>query len=321
MALDVQRFLDDLTTRSAAAYVAAVRAMMTAVAMRDRIAMRAARTDLEAIIMETMGVAEVLGASQTLKKAAAVLGKEGAAFTREAPALVLFAEAPTQTLIPRVTLSEAVTDLVERTPRTIRRAAERTAARIAQLYQEGRVVAFVNSAERAVTERVQGLLSEAIAEGIPEAEAGSLIRMGVREVAVRTKDWTEGYARMAFRTNVNTAVTAGRFRQAQDPDVKKVVPAFRFDAIMDGDERDNHGDGDGKIMLVDNPEWNKRAPPLGYNCRCQVTYVTLPQLRRMGRVNADGSIREDRPPSSWKADAGFRHGGRPDLFIVEGARA
>ncbi len=36
----------------------------------------------------------------------------------------------------------------------------------------------------------------------------------------------------------------------------------------------------------------------------------------MGRVTSTGSIREDRVPASAHPDRGFRHGGRPDLFIV-----
>ncbi|MGB0889437.1 MAG: phage minor head protein [Solirubrobacterales bacterium] len=141
--------------------------------------------------------------------------------------------------------------------------------------------------------------------------------MGVDEIRQKTKAWSESYARMAFRTNLNTAVTAGRFRQAQDEDIKAVIPCFRFDALIDSGTRDNHRAADGFIAKVDNALWRHIAPPLGYSCRCQVSLVSKPQLRRMGRLRPDGSIQEDRLPPGAHADKNFRHGGRPDLFVTE----
>ena len=314
--LDVDRFLEDVSGRFARSYTETLRDMLVAVAMRNKPKLSAARKRLGQIISETMGVSEVLGATTTFRRAAKLIESEGLALKADVAHLLAFAEASSQSILPRVTLTEAVQDMIDRSPVTIRRAAERTGQRIAQLYGEGRVVAFVRSAEDAVTERVKSLITEAMREGIPEATTGRLIRMGVEEVSKRTGEWTEGYARMAFRTNVNTAVTAGRFRAAQDQDIKQIMPAFRFDAVGDHDTRDNHNAGDEKIMRVDNLAWNKVAPPLGFNCRCQVIQVGLPELRRMGRINADGSVREDKPPAAWRADQGFRHGGRPDLFMV-----
>jgi hypothetical protein len=66
-------------------------------------------------------------------------------------------------------------------------------------------------------------------------------------------------------------------------------------------------------MSVNNPEWRKIAPPLGYNCRCQVVHVTRDELERMGRIRKDGTVIEGKVPAGAFADPGFRHGGRPDL--------
>lgn len=316
MTLDTDRFLEDLSGRHARLYTANLQDMLVAIATKNRIALAAARSSLEGVIRETMGTAEVLGASLTLRRAAAFIREDGHAFRRDAHSLMVFADSPTQTVLPHVTFEEAVQDLIDRTPSTIRRAAERTAQRISRLYSEGRVVAFVHSAEQAVTERVQSLITEAIREGIPEARVGNLIRMGVDRIRIQTEAWTEGYAKMAFRTNFNTAVTAGRFRQVRDQDIKAVIPAFRFDAVGDDDTRDNHDAADGLIFRIDNPIWNRLAPPLGYNCRCQVSNMSMPMLRRMGRITPNGDIHEDRPPHLARPDEGFRHGGRPDLFIL-----
>lgn len=320
---DVDKYLEDLTGRHARFYTAAVHEMVVAMAMGNKPAAHDARVRLEEVITETMGIGEILGATSALQRTAALI--------REVPEaapiklggddryLFNFAQEKSQTLLPRVTFDEAVLDMVDRAPVTIRRAADRTAKRISQLYGEGRVVAFARSAEAAVTDRVQSLIAEAIREGVPEATTGRLIRLGVDEVSKRTAAWSEGYARMAFRTNLNTAATAGRFRQAQDPDVRRVIPAFRFDSVGDSDTRHNHDLIDGLIFSVRNTVWNKIAPPLGYNCRCQVSFVGLPELRRMGRIDDSGNVIESILPSAAGPDDGFRHGGRPDLFIVGAA--
>jgi SPP1 gp7 family putative phage head morphogenesis protein len=141
--------------------------------------------------------------------------------------------------------------------------------------------------------------------------------MAVDEVAKQSAPWSEGYARMAFRTNINTAITAGRFRQVQDPDIREVVPAFRYDAVGDRDTRDNHRAANGLIMAVDNPAWGQIAPPLGHNCRCSLSLVSVPMLRRMGRIDRAGRVQSDRVPAGAHPDPGFRHGGRPDLMVNE----
>lgn len=324
MNISADRFLEDLTGKHARFYTAQVQEMAVAMAMGNKPAVADARKRLETVITETMGIGEVLGATSALQIAARVLREESlttaAPLNLEGRYLHNFANEKAQTLLPRVTFNEAAQDMVDRAPVTIKRAAERTAQRISQLYGEGRVVAFARSAEAAVTERVQSLIEQAIREGIPEAATGRLIRLGVDEVAKRTKPWSEAYARMSFRTNLNTAVTAGRFRQAQDPDVRKAIPAMRFDSVGDSDTRHNHDAADGLIFRVDNTVWNKIAPPLGYNCRCQVVFVGLPELRRMRRIDDSGNVIESRLPSAARPDDGFRHGGRPDLFIVGGVR-
>lgn len=323
--IDPQKFLTDLSGRYAKDYARAVSDMLIAMARDNGQAFEAARNRLGNIIRETKGVAEILGASITLREAArANITFEPISPTRMRPrctasnlASIVYANSATQTILPSVTFEEALEDFVSRSPVTIKEAAQRTARKIAELYSKEHVVAFAKSAEEAVTDQVNKLITRSMREGIAENDAGRIIRLGVDEVRERTGPWSEGYARMAFRTNVNTAVTAGRFRQAQDPDIKAVLPAFRFDAVNDSDTRDNHAAADGLVMTIDNPAWQTISPPLGYNCRCQVTLLGLPVLRRMGRVNPDGSIREDRPPSNAGPDEGFRSG-RPDLMQVTG---
>lgn len=312
--IDASRFLQDLTGRYAKPYRDALQQLLAHTARGAIEPAKAARAELESVVRETMGAAEVLGARLVLWQASRV---QSGAFRADTDGMLAFeAGAP---LIPSVTFAEAVEELATRAPVTLRDAAERTARRIAELYSKGRVLAFARAAEEAVTQRVAKLITDAVADGITELEAGRFIAMEANEIQARTSDWTDAYARMAFRTNVNTAVTAGRFRQAQDQDVRAVIPAFRFDAVDDSDTRDNHAAADGIILRVDNPAWNRIAPPLAWNCRCQVSIATAPQLRRAGRLRADGTVIESAVPAGAFPDAGFRHGGRPDLFINGGA--
>jgi len=322
--IDPGKILEDLTGRHAALYVDRVQDLLVALVTNNRPAAADARAALAKLTAETMGVGEVLGASLMLRAAAGMPELQAAAqqrfpradFARLRGELLRFEAEPSQNILPRVTLTEALQDLIDRTPVTIRRAAERTAQRIAELYTEDRVVAFVRAAEASVTRTAQDYLARAFREGLGETAAGRGLALAVNEIRKRSADWSASYGRMVFRTNVNTAVTAGRFRQARDPDIKAVVPAFRFDAVGDGDTRDNHGAADGIILSVDNPEWARIAPPLGYNCRCQVSHVTRVELQLAGRIGRDGRVIESRVPSSAFPDAGFRHGGRPDLFLT-----
>jgi len=325
--VDTDRILTDVTGRYARSYQDAVSDLLYAIATGDRVAAFSARERIQEVVTETMGIGEIVGAVQTLQHAARLDVSD--AFRDHDPFVVNFAEAPTQSVLPRVTFEQAVADMVERTPVTIRSAAERTAQRIAQLYGEDHVVAFARSAEDAVTRRAQSLIEEVLREGsirgpdggrlVGETRIGEGIKLSVRDVSKRTGAWTEAYSRMAFRTNFGTAVSAGRFRQASDPAIRKVIPAFAFVAVGDSDTRDNHAAADGLIFRVDNPVWNQIAPPLGYHCRCSVRYVSIVELRRAGRVDADGSIREDRLPMAAHPDSGFRHSGRPDLFMTGAA--
>lgn len=301
MNLDTQRFLEDVTGRYARSYQAAVSDLLVAIAMKDRPAAREARLRLGRVIAETMGVGEVLGASITLRAAADVMTTDrgmAARLRANYGAVAHFAGLPAQTIIPRVTFDEAVRDMVQRVPVTLRNPAERTAQRIAQLYGEGNFVAFVRSAEDAVTDRVRDLIAQAIKDGIPEASMGRLIRMGVDKVRQVTEPWTDAYAKMAFRTNLNTATTAGRFRQVRDPEIREIIPGMQYMAVGDSDTRPNHMAADGVTLAVDDRRWAKLAPPLGYSC-------FLPGTRVAGAIRAGSKAMYSGPAVKVQTQSGL----------------
>lgn len=316
--LDTSRFLEDLTAYRVRNYTEALDALLFATIRGNRAQQRDARDRLADVIRETMGACEVLGATIMLRRAAAWLPDSSNFAARDKHHLLVFAETPTQTVLPRVTFAEAVQDMVERTPVTLQPAALRTSLRISELYAQGDVIAFVRSAEQAVTERVQSLYVKALSEGWTEAQIGKLTPKVVDYVRKETGPWTEAYSRMAFRTNANTAITAGRFRQAQDQDIQQVIPAFQFQSAGDSDVRGNHKACDGRIYVTGNAIWHKIAPPLGYNCRCDAVEMGRPLLKRMSRIRPDGSVIESSttlPAGAGPDGAPFLHAGRPDLFM------
>ncbi len=299
--------LENVTGRYARTYTAAVRDLLVARILDNCSAARDALDWMERITTETMGVAEVLGAAATLRAVARTLGPTGETMRADRDAMLTFAELPDQTILPRVTLTEALQDLVDRTPVTLRNTASRVSQQIAKLYSSKHVVAFAKSIEQTVTEQAQRFLASAFKRGLSESTAGKGLAKAVDQVRKQTKAWSEGYSRMVFRTNFNTATTAGRFRATQDPAIRQVIPAFMFESIGDADTRDNHDAADGIILRVDNPAWAKIAPPLGYNCRCLIRHVSRAELESTGRIGPKGGVRESRIPRGAFPDPGFRH--------------
>lgn len=305
----IGKLLEDLTGRPAAMHAEAIGKLTVAKVRGDAVAARAAREQLEEVTRDTMGAAEVLGARATLDAVAA-------ASTQMAQEMPPIQFGKDQSVLPRVTFEEGLEELATRVPKTIRNAAARTSQAIAKLYSEGRHIAFVRSAEQSVTKAAQQFLNRAMAEGMTENAAGRGLSMAVESVREITKPWSEAYSRLCYRNNLNTAVTAGKFRQAQDPDIRAILPAFRFDAVGDVDTRHNHAVADGLVMSVDDQRWSQLAPPLGHNCRCQIIAVDAGTLDDQGLLERDGTLRRMSIPFAARPDEGFRHGGRPDLLGV-----
>ena len=314
MRFDVGQFLDDITEKSAIHYVNAINEMSAGALVGNATVLRAGRLQLQEVMRESVGTAEILGATITLQKTAAALSGRGplpfgrAALRGDRSRMIAFAGTTVQTVMPHNTFTEAIEALVDRTPVTIRAAAERTALTIAKLYGEASkpIIAFACAAEASVTKHAQATIADMIRSGSSEVDAGARLAKDINAMRKRSRKWSASYSRMVFRTNVNTGATAGRFRQARDPDIAEVIPGFRFDAILDGDTRPNHAAADGITMKTKDPRWGRLASPLGWNCRCDLVEVVI-----FDNVTWTRTI-----PAGAHPDAGFRHGGRPDLFLA-----
>jgi len=208
---DVGEFLDDVTDKSAVHYVDAINDLHAAVMVGNRPEARASRLRLQEVIRETVGTAEILGATVTLQKTAAVLGGHGVTLARDRSRMIAFGKTTIQTVMPHNTFAAAIEALVDRTPVTIRAAAERTALAIAKLYGSATkpIIAFARAAEASVTKHAQATLAELIRSGSGEVDAGTRLAKDINAMRKRSRKWSASYSRMVFRTNVNTGATAG----------------------------------------------------------------------------------------------------------------
>ena len=144
------------------------------------------------------------------------------------------------------------------------------------------------------TERVQGVIAQAMLEGHDRREAVSRIR--------EDEGWSHGYAQTVFRTNVMRAYSDGTRRIAQQPELEGLVAAFRFRATLDSNVRINHRNAHGFAARPNDPAWNELTPPLGFNCRCSIR----PMMRGEARRAFGGDVPLNIPvPQGAGPDPGF----------------
>lgn len=172
-------------------------------------------------------------------------------------------------IIPNIPFQEAIDDLVSRMP-----ALASSAAEVNEVYRTEHSFALAKSADLNLTERIQKIIAAAMKEGKPVTTASELIS--------RVGDWSYSYADIVYRTNLNTSYHAGQFQIMKSPEVKEILPAFRFVAVGDSDTRPNHLAMDGVVASVDDSIWQRLSPPLGYQCRCTLVTVDAITLKRMG---------------------------------------
>jgi hypothetical protein len=241
------------------------------------------------------GVAEAIGQTMTI---ANLYGRRRVWLEVDAAESRSFAHSP---IVPKVAFAEAVADIIRREARLATSAAD-----IARIYQEGGF-ALAESADIALTRRIQEIVAQSIARGTPELSAAALVR--------EAGDFTAAYADTVYRTNLSTAYTAGRFEQARDPDVQRAMPAMERTSVRDSavrrgrpeDHGENHLAADGLVAATDDVIWEGYRPPSGFRCRCAVRLVSVAELRRRGLMDGDRVVRFEPPGlSAFRAHPSFQ---------------
>ena len=138
---------------------------------------------------------------------------------------------------------------------------------------------------------------------------------------MKVKGWTgENPYRLEtiFRTNMQSAYQAGRYKQMTDPDVVDERPYWMYVAVKDNGTRPSHRALDGVVRRYDDPFWDEWYPPNGFNCRCKVIPLSAEAAARRGVKIQSGDLprtidKETGEILQMRPDKGFDHNvGRTD---------
>lgn len=129
-----------------------------------------------------------------------------------------------------------------------------------------------------------------------------------KKILAKIAPFSEAYAETVYRTNLATAYTAGRFRQAQDPDVEAITPAFEYTPVGDSSTRHNHLAARGLLASIKDGIWDRFSPPMGFNCRCDLRLVDRFELESRRLLLRNGQVKRYVPSGFGEAhpDKGFR---------------
>jgi SPP1 gp7 family putative phage head morphogenesis protein len=86
--------------------------------------------------------------------------------------------------------------------------------------------------------------------------------------------------RNIYRTNLQTAYMAGRYKQQLDDIARR--PYWQYVAVLDARTRPAHRAMHGKVFRADDPFWDSFYPPNGWGCRCRVRALNERRLEAQG---------------------------------------
>ncbi|EAS2078083.1 phage head morphogenesis protein [Salmonella enterica] len=124
-----------------------------------------------------------------------------------------------------------------------------------------------------------------------------------------------------FRTNMQSAYMAGRWRQQME--TVGTHPYLQYVAVMDMRTRPSHAALNGRIFRYDDPGVGVIYPPNGYNCRCRMRALTPEQAAAdpVGPESTDGRLEEvDQEygiPGQTRRATGFRDPKTGELFVPD----
>jgi len=90
-----------------------------------------------------------------------------------------------------------------------------------------------------------------------------------------------------YRTNMQTSYAVGAFEQAlEDPNVAYAM----YDAVDDYRTRDHHAELDEIVAPIDSDFFKYNTPPLGFNCRCRLIYLSDSDVTEFGLTPTDPEL-------------------------------
>jgi SPP1 gp7 family putative phage head morphogenesis protein len=160
-----------------------------------------------------------------------------------------------------------------------------------------------DAARRLALEQIQAFvktrLEKHIADGGLYRDFAQDLEDGKQTLGITTAD--PAYLRMVFRTGVQSAYGAGKFRAATDPDVVEEMPYVQYRTVGDARVRPAHAILDRGIYHAASDAWHRIAPPNGYSCRCSLVSLSRDDVKGqtiLGQVPAgyEATPEFDAPP-------------------------
>jgi SPP1 gp7 family putative phage head morphogenesis protein len=118
-----------------------------------------------------------------------------------------------------------------------------------------------------------------------------------KKVSLGIADTDPSYLKMVFRTNVQGAYGAGRFKAMKDPVVQAARPYVQYRTVGDARVRPTHAVLDGTTYDASGGVWERICPPNNYNCRCSAVMLTPEEAAGKQILGA--------VPASYVPDADF----------------
>lgn len=112
--------------------------------------------------------------------------------------------------------------------------------------------------------RAYRMLLAALRDGGTQEEFAQALRD--EELSLGVTPSSPGYLETVFRTNVQAAYGAGRYRQITSPAVQAARPFIEYRTARDARVRPSHAALDGLLFAQTDPNWSRFAPPNGFNC-------------------------------------------------------
>ncbi len=125
-----------------------------------------------------------------------------------------------------------------------------------------------------------------------------------------------------FRTNLQTAYSAGRMRELRDPDTMVARPYWMLDALLDLRTTTLCKTLNGTILPADAGWWRTHTPPLHYNCRTAIRSLSREGAADRGGITVPSNLLppggfgtlDDEPPASDLSDVA------PELQVIYSAK-
>lgn len=211
--------------------------------------------------------------------------------------LVLAARSP----FPALPFDEAIAWLRKRVPMTDARfrklaAAHRERAFSVAAVSQLSLVAEVYRAARAALETGAPFdaFKQAVGDKLRAAWAGTVAAPGAR-------------VELVFRNAMQTAYSAGREAQMNDPAVAKLRPFREFVAVEDARTSKLCAAANGTVLPADHPWWATHTPPCHHGCRSTVVSLRASQAKAKGITAA---------PTPLASGAGFGKPPAPDDAVT-----